>query len=177
MSLPTFKQFLSESLADLAKGKGVPARANYPKTNFKRFMDDWNEKLGKWVASGRQKGYTISKRVNASDGPMVIDLIDQDKLVSTAVISGHDDMKSGNFTFDFYNQESVHSPNKYRVNPGETSYEKDWVWKMIEGDTLHHSDQRNVFTSSKDGRTMANSRVKDGDAPSWATALRGNKKK
>lgn len=178
MSYPTFKQYLEESLSDLSKGKGEPARATYPKTNFKRYMDEWNEKLGKWVSTAHKKGYTVKKRVNASlESPLVLDMIDGEKLISTAVVTGHGDMKSGDHTFDFYNQQDAHGDNRYRVIPGDTSYESGWVWEMIEGNNLHHSDQRNMFTSSKEGRTMANSRQQDGELPSWATALRGNKKR
>ena len=176
--LPTFSEYVVESLSDLAKGKGEPVRASYPKTNFKRFMDEWNAKLGKWVVSAEKKGYDVKHRINArASGEMVLDIINDDKLVSTAVVRGHDDIKSGDWTFDFYNQQNIHNDNKYRVIPAETSYEDGWRWEAMSGDNLHHSDQRNQFTQDNDSRTMSNSRMRDGEAPSWAAILASKKKR
>jgi len=172
-----FVEFLKESgkgltLADIAKGKGRPARANYPKTNFKRFVDEWNTRLGEWVRKHEKMGCDVKKRVNANpESPMIIDAVNDDQeLVATFVVTGSDDISSGKFTFDMYNQHKTTGDNPYRTIPNRTSYEKNWSYAEITGENLHANDTRNAFTSSGGGN-MASNRVKDGDQGAGHSAL------
>ena len=143
--------------------KLTPARASYPKTNYKRFMEEWDTRMGGWVHKAEKRGNHIMKREGTREGQQIFDEItDVKDLVSTMVVTGGDDDKGGDFTFDIYNQTSEEQTNEFRIQPAQMKYVDRWEWAPLRKDNLHHSDQRNDFTTEKPRKNMANARKRDG---------------
>jgi len=154
-------QILQEqlSLADMAAGKGPPARTTYPKTKFKQFADDWNSRLYAWVREQIRAENTLSARNEDEDDTLVIDAYNGSDLVASAVIEMNVGPKKKDTMFSFFNH--VDAPgSKYDV---VSHRNRPWKFKPVSLENMHHSDQRNRFTSNNPSRNGANSRARDGE--------------
>jgi len=157
--MQTFREYLQESLADLAKGKGEPARATYPKTTMKRFADDWNTTLKAWAEHQEDAGRTMKLRDRRGD-KMIIDAFENGVLITTAVIETETGPRGKDHLFNFFNHASDRK-NPYN-NPHANYEDEDWKFEPFSLDNTHHSDQRNIFTQNNPTKTAGTHRQRDG---------------
>ena len=136
--------------------KLAPTRTNYPKTNLKRTMDEWNDKVYSWAHNHTQAGHVLLQRKQGG-GFLIVDALDGVNVIETMVVSNHGELHNDTL-INFYKQGEGASPNEY--SDYEHGHVK-WTFKAANMSELHHSDQRNVNTS-KHSAMKNKGRVQDG---------------
>lgn len=163
---PTFIQYLTEDFKPKLSAKPEKVKDTYVKTNDKRVIDEYNDKVGKWHDEHKKDGATIYRRKVDGHKGEVLDAVKDKKIVSTMEVThgtrknrktGDEETDHNSSTFNTYNHGA--GKNKYSADPKDVNHTAH-TFRKKEGGGLHKDDTRNKKNSDQ---SMKTNRRRDGE--------------